>query len=517
MEHVRQNLLALYEDEVFRRKVVYVIATGVLLYSISLGLYRLTLHPLAKIPGPKIAALTSWYECYYDVWLGGQYFRTIAKMHQKYGPIVRISPNEVHFNDPDFIDSLYPGAGERKTNRPVMVGKRSGTPDSMTATEDHDMHRRRRAVINPFFSVASVRKLEPVIRQHTEKVLSRLEQASGKPFEMNLLFKAYASDTVVQYAFGDCFHFLDDAECGKPYFKAVDMFFSLNHLFGHWPLIGWMVAKTPGWVMKNFGEGLREMWEKKMWWIQKVREIRTSNDPERVKSTIFGGVLNSSLPDAEKTDLRLASETQLVVFAGEGTTAHTLSAAMYSLYTHPSILAKVKAELSSLPNPPSFAQLDGLPYFNAVIQETIRLHPGVVNRQWRYSPEPVVYGDYVVPAGITYGMTPVILHKTASVFENPEEFRPERWIENPKLSRAFMGFSRGPRGCIGVNLARREISVLLAALLVKYDIYEEGAEKMRPTLQVFDTTKERDIDTNGEFIIPAPAKGSKGLRMIARH
>jgi hypothetical protein len=48
-------------------------------------------------------------------------------MHEKYGPVVRFNPNEVHFNDPDFIDTLYPGASGRKTNRPVMVGKRSGS------------------------------------------------------------------------------------------------------------------------------------------------------------------------------------------------------------------------------------------------------------------------------------------------------------------------------------------------------------------------------------------------------
>ena len=61
------------------------------------------------------------------------------------------------------------------------------------------------------------------------------------------------------------------------------------------------------------------------WWLKKVEEIRTSNDSERIKSTIFGGVLNSSLPDAEKTNHRLASETQLVVFAGEGTTGKTIN------------------------------------------------------------------------------------------------------------------------------------------------------------------------------------------------
>jgi cytochrome P450 len=97
---------------------------------------------------------------------------------------------------------------------------------------------------------------------------------------------------------------------------------------------------------------------------------------------------------------------------------------MYSLYTHPSILATVQAELSSLSDPPSFAQLDALPYFNAVIQETLRLHPGVVNKQWRYSPQPVVYGEYVIPAGITDGITPTILHKTASGFESLEKFTP---------------------------------------------------------------------------------------------
>ena len=56
------------------------------------------------------------------------------------------------------------------------------------------------------------------------------------------------------------------------------------------------------------------------WWINKVREIRNSPNPERVKSTIFEGIFNSSLPEEEKTDQRLASEAQLVVFAGEGTT-----------------------------------------------------------------------------------------------------------------------------------------------------------------------------------------------------
>ncbi len=55
------------------------------LYLVSLVLYRLLLSPLARFPGPKLAALTLWYEFYYDVIRGGQYGRKIAELHQEYG------------------------------------------------------------------------------------------------------------------------------------------------------------------------------------------------------------------------------------------------------------------------------------------------------------------------------------------------------------------------------------------------------------------------------------------------
>ena len=56
-----------------------------LVYSIFLVVYRLWLHPLAIFPGPKLAAITRYYEAYYDVWKGGMYIFEIEKMHKKYG------------------------------------------------------------------------------------------------------------------------------------------------------------------------------------------------------------------------------------------------------------------------------------------------------------------------------------------------------------------------------------------------------------------------------------------------
>lgn len=61
------------------------LATLALSYTIGLFIYRLTFDPLAKFPGPKIAAMTSWYEFYYDWWYDGRYLFEIEKMHQEYG------------------------------------------------------------------------------------------------------------------------------------------------------------------------------------------------------------------------------------------------------------------------------------------------------------------------------------------------------------------------------------------------------------------------------------------------
>lgn len=64
---------------------LFVFAPFLILYAIGLAVYRLFLSPLAGFPGPKIAAVTGWYEFFYDYWCNGKYIFEIEKMHQKYG------------------------------------------------------------------------------------------------------------------------------------------------------------------------------------------------------------------------------------------------------------------------------------------------------------------------------------------------------------------------------------------------------------------------------------------------
>ena len=71
------------------------ICFGALIYYVGLVIYRYWLHPLARFPGPKVAALTYIYEGYYDLIRNGgsQYPSKIRKLHAQYGPVIRINPN----------------------------------------------------------------------------------------------------------------------------------------------------------------------------------------------------------------------------------------------------------------------------------------------------------------------------------------------------------------------------------------------------------------------------------------
>jgi len=134
------------------------------------------------------------YEFYYDVFLGGEYTFEIGRMHEKYGPIVRINPYELHVSAPDFIEKLYSGPGNRR-HRWDWHTNQFNLPQSMFGTNDHDLHRIRRAAVNPFFSKGAVRKLQPIIDERINALLARFRefQASGSLITLNYAFAAYTN------------------------------------------------------------------------------------------------------------------------------------------------------------------------------------------------------------------------------------------------------------------------------------------------------------------------------------
>lgn len=157
---------------------------------------RLYLSPISHIPGPKLAAVTrlsvhlhlqhiqslehslisSSYEAYYDLWLGGQYTFKIIALHKKYGPIIRISPWEIHVADPDFYEVVYASsASGHRRDKYDWFTKSFGLDNAVFATPGHDLHRLRRSALAPYFSMTSARRLQPLLQERVDKLLERFE------------------------------------------------------------------------------------------------------------------------------------------------------------------------------------------------------------------------------------------------------------------------------------------------------------------------------------------------------
>jgi hypothetical protein len=206
------------------------VATVVILYALARVLYRLTLHPLAKIPGPKLAAATQLYQTYYG-YHGGRsdFYQQVERLHKQYGivlffgvkafinwlcqpgPVVRITPDEISLSDPDAYDKIYHvGTKYYKSSSYYHV---FGSPSATFTTIQNAVHASRRSALNPFFSRKAVLHLEPLIQDKAAKLVQRLTEgldAGCGSVELRCLFSALSVDVASDYVFHDCYNLLDN-------------------------------------------------------------------------------------------------------------------------------------------------------------------------------------------------------------------------------------------------------------------------------------------------------------------
>lgn len=236
------------------------------------------------------------------------------------------------------------------------------------------------------------------------------------------------------------------------------------------------------------------------------------------KESVFDSVLDSSvLPTPDKSLLRLEQEGALLVLAGTESPAKTLNIIFYHLLANPSVLSKLRTELSNVPTPASWTQLAQLPYLSAVIEEGNRLSFGVTARtariaheQLTYTPSPYVSSQmrtdksYTIPAGTPISITTLSSHSAESVFPNPFSFNPERWLgEAGRDRRKFqMAFGKGGRKCLGIELAQAELFLVTAALVKGFQMS-------------LWQTDENDVKFMHDYQVAMPKLDSKGVRIMA--
>jgi len=295
----------------------------------------------------------------------------------------------------------------------------------------------------------------------------------------------------------------------------------MGNLTQHFPFVVPLIKMLPNWLATKLSPVLAIFYDEQKAITAQIHALQASpktDDPSAIHPTIFHSILSSSLSASQKTVPRLSQEAQVVVGAGTTTTAWTLTIAIYYLLSNPTILRTLKSELATLPDTTPLSTLEALPYLTGVIQESLRLSYGVSHRLQRISPNEIMTfidrstgKTWVIPRGTPVGMTSLHIHHDESIFTDSYAFLPERWIENPRLDKYLITFSKGSRKCVGVDLAYAELRLLLAAIFKRFGGGEVKGEE--GNLQLFET-EERDVLIAEDQFLPKPWKGSKGVRIL---
>ncbi|KAL8769010.1 MAG: hypothetical protein Q9209_004927 [Squamulea sp. 1 TL-2023] len=460
------------------------LSTTILFYQITRAIYRITYHPLAHFSGPKVAAISRWYEIYYELLLGGRFAQQIEKLHQQYGPIIRINPFELHINDPERYSEIY------NFNR--HLEKRDYHIQNVQHTGPHPQHRPLRRALDPYLSRSTIQSLEPLIKHNMEALCRHLSAARSnhQPIDLSHLYRCMTADIITTYTLGESYELLAEGneKKGESFLRAFQFTFRLL----------WLLREIPGlgMVVRWLGKGEIDT---------HLTTLRSSKRPseatESTKAIIPSYIHNPSLPPSLRSAQPLHDTTIMLLAAGFETTGFTLTTATYHLLSPSSTqhLSLLLTELhAAIPNPqyiPSWQDLEKLPYLTAVIKESLRLSLGASARLPRVDHyEDIYYKEWRIPRGTAVGMTHAALHYNEHVFPDPKSFKPERWFQGSEEEIKMRE-----------RLAHAELYLTLATVFRRY-----GED-----LRLWETEK-RDVEPARDFFVPTTEKGARGLRVVVR-
>ncbi|KAL4943883.1 hypothetical protein BDV06DRAFT_188905 [Aspergillus oleicola] len=479
-------------------RLVMVLLVGAVVRATWIAVYRLFFHPLANIPGPFLARMTWLYSTWFNI-VRGRFYIHIQELHEKYGsyndsqispygsflicpgPIIRITPNEIHLSNPDNCEKIH-FVGSRFIKDPGFYGA-FGIDKSIFTTVNPEVHRVKRAALNPFFSRKRVLDLEAIVQHKAQKLITRMKTAfaSGSGIDVHHGFRAISIDAITDYAFDNCYNFLDKEDFGVEWFNDFRDMGPAIWFFQQFPSIQQVALCVPYWLAKLLSGPLARMMFQHMSSRAQIVRVKDAIDrgEKSSRSTIFHELLR---PDAAEgytvpTVDELSDESHNLLGAAADTTGNALNTAAYNIVTNPGVYARIAAELrDTFPDPDApidYVTLEKLPYLTATIKEALRLCFAVPGRIPRVVPASGAYfeGQYV-PPGTVVSMSSWMMHHDKNLFPDADKFSPERWLDPARaklLEKNLFSFGKGSRQCVGMPLAYCELYVTLGRIFRTFD------------------------------------------------
>ncbi|KAI9445854.1 high nitrogen upregulated cytochrome P450 monooxygenase 2 [Lactarius psammicola] len=435
--------------------------------------YRLSpFHPLAKYPGPAIAKTSKWW----GVYVGGRgglhlYYKSL---HDRYGDVVRVGPNELSVRDASIIHAVLGQGGLPKG--PRWDGPPGERP-SLIAQRDPVKHMHQRKPWNRAFSSTALKEYEAVLAKRARQLLSCIEdrvngsdQKAGLVLDMAAWFSYFATDFMGDMAFGGGFELMMASGSNDGIRPIIE---SAVHIFG---IIAHVTYILPPLIAIAGKDGP----------AQRMQDFCRERVSHRLQSgahqkDLFYHLSGEEVPESERLSVDdLAMEGLLAIIAGSDTVNGSLSCALYYLVCNPAVYGRLQEEVdAAFPSgeePLDVAKLSYMEWLNACINETLRLQPPVPGGSGRILGKgngARVFGNLVIPEETQLSLHTYSIHRDPRNFYTPDAFLPERWLSNGAPAgvhntSAFFPFSYGPTICAGKNLALMEMRMLLCWMLRRF-------------------------------------------------
>ena len=376
--------------------------------------------------------------------------------------VIGFGGNLVFVNHPEAIKELlskdrqrFPALGsENRLLRP-LVG------DNSIFLISGDRHHKRRKLLLPPFHGERMDTYGKLIRDLTLSIFNRL--SVGQTFTVRTLTQDISLQVILEAVYGlnkeggsqklrqlmtqvaDSF--------ASPLTSSLLFFSGLQQDWGAWSPWGQFVRRQ-----KELDEAI-------------YREIASRRENPDLKSQDILSLLMSAKDEAGKalSKQELRDELMSLMLAGHETTATSMAWAMYWIHHVPEVKGKLLAEIASLGANPDPMAIAKLPYLDAVCQETLRIYPVAMLTFPRVALQPQELFGYKVESGEILVGCIYLTHHREDIYSEPEEFKPERFLERQFSPYELLTFGGGSRRCIGEALAQFELKVAIATILSHYD------------------------------------------------
>jgi len=375
---------------------------------------------------------------------------------------LRMGPQPVFFlNHPDLIRDLFVVNADKFVKGRALQRAKVLLGEGLLTSEGAN-HLRQRRMIQPAFHRARIAEYARSMVEIADKMAGEWHDGETRDIdkEMMHLTLQIVAKTLFNSDVGD-----EADEIGAAMTTMVELFNFLLLPFSEW------LEKLPFPQSIRFKRA-RKTLDKVMYGIIDERR-RSGQDTGDLLSMLL--MAQDETDGTAMTDEQVRDEALTLFLAGHETTANALTWTWYLLSQNPNAEAKLHAELDAVldSRSPTMDDIPNLKFTEAVLAESMRLYPPAwaIGRNVAVEHE---FGGYTAKPGTLILTSPFVLHRDARFWDDPLEFKPERWethsVKEASQRNIYFPFGGGVRRCIGESFAWTEGILLIATIARKWKL-----------------------------------------------